>query len=267
MSKIGKGSVVVLIGKRNTGKSFLVKDLLYYKRDIPIGTVISKTEPVNRFYGDIIPSILIHEEYSPELISNAVAKQTKIVKKMKIEEGKYGHSGIDPYAFMILDDCLYDNSWTKDVNMRSLFMNGRHLKILLLITSQYSLGIPPNLRSNIDYVFILRENYISNRKRLYENYAGMFPTFDMFCQVMDACTEDYGCLVIDCVSKSNKIEDMVFWYKADPHENFTLCSPAIWRYDAEHRVGDEEDEESDKPFNPSSYKKKREPHIQVNKKY
>jgi polynucleotide 5'-kinase involved in rRNA processing len=35
-----KGPVVVLIGKRDTGKSFLVRDLLYYQQDIPIGTVI-----------------------------------------------------------------------------------------------------------------------------------------------------------------------------------------------------------------------------------
>ena len=48
-----------------------------------------------------------------------------------------------------MDDCLYDSSWTKDVNMRSLFMNGRHYKVMLIITSQYALGIPPQLRSNI----------------------------------------------------------------------------------------------------------------------
>ena len=35
-----KGPVVVLIGRRDTGKSFLVKDLLYYQQSIPIGTVI-----------------------------------------------------------------------------------------------------------------------------------------------------------------------------------------------------------------------------------
>ena len=69
-------------------------------------------------------------------------------------------------------------------------MNGRHYFMLFVITMQFALGIPPNLRINIDYVFILRENYISNRKRLYEHYAGMFPTFEMFAQVMDQCTED-----------------------------------------------------------------------------
>ena len=34
------GPVIVLIGRRDTGKSFLVKDMLYYHQDIPIGTVI-----------------------------------------------------------------------------------------------------------------------------------------------------------------------------------------------------------------------------------
>ena len=76
-------------------------------------------------------------------------------------------------------------------------MNGRHWHILFIITMQYPLGIPPNLRTNIDYVFILRENIVSNRKRIYDNYAGMFPTFEVFCQVMDQCTENYECLVIN----------------------------------------------------------------------
>lgn len=91
-----------------------------------------------------------------------------------------GRSKINPYISVILDDCLYDSSWTKDKGIRSIFMNGRHHKILFLVTMQYPLGITPTLRSNVDYVFILRENIVSNRKRIYENYAGMFPSFDIF---------------------------------------------------------------------------------------
>ena len=45
-----KGPVVVLIGRRDTGKSFLVRDLLYYHRNIPIGTVISGTEAGNGLF-------------------------------------------------------------------------------------------------------------------------------------------------------------------------------------------------------------------------
>ena len=95
---------------------------------------------------------------------------------------------------------------------------------------QYALGIPPNLRTNVDFVFILRENYVSNRKRLYEHYAGMFPTFEMFCQVMDQCTENYECLVINNNAKSNKLEDQVFWYKAEPHNSFQIGSQKFWKH-------------------------------------
>lgn len=52
----------------------------------------------------------------------------------------------------------------------------------------------------------------------------------MFNQVMTACTENYECLVLDNTSKSNKIEDCVFWYKAKIRKNFKVGSQAIWAY-------------------------------------
>ncbi len=230
MTQINDDKVVVLIGKRDTGKSFLVKDLLYYHQSIPIGTVVSGTESANSFYSEIVPSLFIHDEFTPELINNVVKRQKLIVNKTKEDISKKGSTKIDPRAFLILDDCLYDKSWIKDVNVRTLFMNGRHYNIMFIITMQYALGIPPNLRTNVDFVFILRENYVSNRKRLYEHYAGMFPTFEMFCQVMDQCTENYECLVINNNAKSNKLEDQVFWYKADAHNNFQIGSKKFWKH-------------------------------------
>ena len=53
-----KGPVCVLIGRRDTGKSFLVRDLLYYQQSIPIGTVISGTEEGNGFYSNHVPKCL-----------------------------------------------------------------------------------------------------------------------------------------------------------------------------------------------------------------
>ena len=75
---------------------------------------------------------------------------------------------------------------------------------------QYSMGIPPEMRSNFDYIFLLAEDFISNRKRLYEHYAGMFPNFDIFQQVFTEVTENFGCMVINNRIHSKKIEDKVF---------------------------------------------------------
>ena len=246
-----KGPVVVLIGKRDTGKSFLVRDLLYYQQAIPIGTVISGTEEGNGFYGKMVPKLFVHNEYNTAIIENILKRQRTVLKQVKAEMEKYKRTTIDPRAFVILDDCLYDNTWARDKMMRLLFMNGRHWKVMLVITMQYPLGIPPTLRTNIDYVFILRENYIANRKRIYENYAGMFPTFESFCQVMDQCTENYECLVINNNSKSNQLRDQVFWYKADSHGDFRLGSKEFW--ELSKNLGSDDEEEK---YDPNSMKKK-----------
>ena len=156
ITSIDDDKVVVMIGKRNTGKSFLIKDLLYYNNHFQLGTVISGTESANHFYVSMIPKMFIHDEYKPKIIDNVVKRQKHVLKKISKEESTYGNSGVDPKSFLILDDCLYDSSWTKDINVRALFMNGRHLKMFFIISMQYPLGITPNLRTNIDYVFILR---------------------------------------------------------------------------------------------------------------
>ena len=236
-----QGPVIVLIGRRDTGKSFLVRDLLYYHQDIPIGTVISGTEAGNGFYGAMVPKLFIHDEYNSAIIENILKRQKIVMKQVKKEKEAYGRSNIDPRAFVILDDCLYDNSWAREKLMRLLFMNGRHWKIMLIITMQYPLGVPPNLRTNIDYTFILREPYLTNRKRIYENFAGMFPTFESFCQVMDQCTENYECLVISNNTKSNKLDDQIFWYKASGHNDFRLGSKEFWDISKDLGSDDEDD--------------------------
>ena len=141
MRSIKDDSVVVMIGKRNTGKSFLCQDLLYYKRDIPVGTVISATEVANSFYSKMVPPLFIHNQYQEAIVSKAMDRQKRVLEKVVAPEASSRR--LDPRAFLILDDCLHDNSWTKSTNIRSLFMNGRHYKMLFLVTMQYGLGVPP----------------------------------------------------------------------------------------------------------------------------
>lgn len=262
ISRVKDDKVVVAIGKRATGKSFVIKDLMYQHQSIPVGTVISATESSNKFFGDFVPKMFIHEQYTPGIIDNACKRQKMVMKKMNKDIQTFGKSTVDPRAFLILDDCMYDSSWTKDKNIASLFMNGRHLKMLFIISMQYPLGIGPNLRTNIDFVFILRENIVSNRRRLYEHYAGVFPTFEIFCQIMDQCTNNYECLVIDNTSTSNKLEDIVFWYKASPHGDFNCCHQHYWNLSKS--IPDDEDD-VEEVYDPTKFKKKSQHAIRVKK--
>ena len=255
-----KGPVIVMIGRRDTGKSFLVRDLLFYHQDIPIGTVISGTEAGNGFYSAHVPKLFIHEEYNTVLIENILRRQKVVLKQMNKDIEQYGRTTIDPRTFVILDDCLYDQGWTRDKMMRLLFMNGRHWKVMLIITMQYPLGIPPNLRTNIDYVFILREPYLTNRKRIWENYASMFPTLESFCTVMDQTTENYECLVINNNAKSNKLNEQIFWYKAEKNPDFRLGSKEYW--ELSKNMGSDDENEA---YDPSKSKKKNAQQINVKK--
>ena len=78
---------------------------------------------------------------------------------------------------------------------------------------------------------------------------------------MDQCTENFECLVINNNSKSNKIEEQVFWYKADEHEKFQLGHPSFWNFNSNHY---EERAEND-DFRPDQIKKKKGPLINVKK--
>lgn len=257
-----KAPMIVLVGKRDTGKSFLVKDILANCREsFPIGTVISGSEVASPFFQDLVPSKLIHDKYNPNIVMGAIKRQMAVKQSRNHQMRAGQHSNVDPRAFLILDDCLYDKTWMNEESTRYVFMNGRHIDLMTMITMQYPLGVPPNLRTNIDFVFILRETVIGNRKRIYENYAGMFPTFQMFCQFMDQCTENYECLVVCNGIQSNRLEDQVFWYKAKEHPPFKLCDDSLW---VDNRPFASSILASDE-YDPEKARKKNDPWVKVKK--
>tara|TARA_B100000035_G_C20517496_1_gene343888 strand:- start:75 stop:479 length:405 start_codon:yes stop_codon:yes gene_type:complete len=92
------------------------------------------------------------------------------------------------------------------------------------------MDLPPDLRANIDFVFVLRENIVQNQEKIYKNFFGIFPHVDTFKEVMNSCTEGFDCLVLDNTSRSNKISDCVFWYRAKPDRKFKIGSKQLWDY-------------------------------------
>ena len=247
-----------------------MKDILSHHRTIPIGIVVSPTEKANGYFEKFIPKMLLYDEPDEKIIKTFLDRQQNISAQKKQEVAKYGKTSIDNRAFLILDDCLYDKKWINDKSIRSIFMNGRHYKIFFLITMQHAMGLPPVLRNNLDYVFIFRNNIMKERQKIYDNYAGMFANFEVFNQVMNQCTENYECLVIDCKTQSNKLEDQVFWYKAK-EAHFKMCSTEMWNMQTledqrRESIGTEKDYDDEETFDAGVFaKKKNNPKINVKK--
>ena len=71
MSSIKDDKVVIFIGKRETGKSFLVKDLLWHHKDMPVGKNLNKSEPehellpnsIYKLYFDLVKPIDNEDEF------------------------------------------------------------------------------------------------------------------------------------------------------------------------------------------------------------
>lgn len=232
MKTILNDSNVLIIGKRRSGKSFLIKDLFYHKKHISQGIVFSGTEHANPFFGKFIPDTFIHPKYDSTLMETIFNKQSikikKAIKKGAQNDGKNDSNN----TFIVLDDMLSEShNWKRDEAIKTLFFNGRHYNVLGIITLQYVLGIPPDLRGNVDYVFIFNTSSIKNKRTIYEQFCGMIPTFDEFCDILNSCTQNHECMVVQMVgSNTNDISDQIFWYKAEEHPTFRVGSQALWDF-------------------------------------
>ena len=231
MKNILPDATILILGRRRSGKSFLTRDIFYHHKNIPSGVVFSGTEEASPFFGNFIPDSFIHSEYDPELMESIMNHQKKKIREAKAdglsETGKHPSNNL----FIVLDDMLHDaQNWKKEKTIKSIFFNGRHYNFLFILTMQYPLGITPELRSNIDYIFIFNEPSLKNRRKIYDDYCGMIPSFDYFCNILDACTQDHEGLVVKTSTNSNDLREQVFWYKADAHLNFKVGHPKLWKY-------------------------------------
>ncbi len=215
-------STVLLIGKRGSGKSVLMKDIAYRLHqtgNIDFAAAFSPTEDTQGSFASFLPSSAIHDDYDEAVINNILESQK--------QSWRQGHGRT---ISLLLDDCCYDKAILRSKTIRNLFLNGRHRHVGLVMASQYCLDMGPDLRTNTDIIICCRESIRGNREKLWKSFAGMFNTFDEFSKTMDATTNNYECLVILNNSQSNDISDNIFWYKAEmPVPEFRLGSSTFWK--------------------------------------
>jgi len=235
--KMVTNPAIMMIAKRGSGKSWICMAIMSAIHDIPVGVVISPTERLDPFYTKykFIPPSCIFDEFNDKIIENLRTRYELIEEKNK-KRRLMGKKEIDNRSFIIMDDCLSSKgTWMKNPIIKDLLQNGRHYGITYIFTSQSPLGLTPELRNNFDYVFLLADNFHNNIKKLYDHYAGMFPHFTLFKQAFSKLTENYSALVITNRSKSQKINEIICWYKAPNYKNpnirpNSVGSKQLWEY-------------------------------------
>lgn len=225
MKSMQADKTVLLLGKRNTGKSTLLEDILYYLKDaFDIGFGMTLTQDTARSFRKYMPDTLI---YNNGVDQDRLTEIVNMLRKIS-ETDETGENKITVYG--VLDDIASQKGVFNSETMRDIFMNGRHYHMFFVVLMQYVMDMGPSIRSQIDYLFVLRNTSVEDRKKIWKNFFGMFSSFEEFCEVFDACTDEYDCIVLDNTVRSNRVEDVVFWYRAKPkHPKFTLCNRTTWK--------------------------------------
>jgi hypothetical protein len=76
-----------------------------------------------------------------------------------------------------------------------------------------------SVRDGFDYVFVMRETIEQCRRAIFrlfcEHALPMHFNFEAFCAMLDQCTRDYECLVIDrTATEPSAPSDVFFFYRA-----------------------------------------------------
>jgi hypothetical protein len=218
ISKISSHKIVFSLGNRKTGKSFLTRDLLYHHRkNLSDGILICPTDGDSYFYADFIPKIFIHIHDKND---------TNIIKYfLKTQEVKIDYiENNDRNAFIVLDDIFYRYDWNSDEHIKEIFSKVKYLNIMCIFNIGLFYNTITNIKNDVDYIFIFRYYDRNNKKQIFEEFIDIFKDYEIYSSIIDQYTDNYGCLVIDNKCKSDKIEDKVYWYKAEYRENFSICS-------------------------------------------
>lgn len=238
VESIKPNRMLLLVGRRGTGKSTLMYDLMYrLQKRFDFGCAMTPTLSSAEDFKQYLPSGLVFEDgYDVEQLKRMinVCKELKRRKKRKS-------------SVMLLDDCMADKKLFRGETIRDMALNGRHYDITFVNALQYLMDIGPDLRTQFDYVFVLKESITANKERLHKYFFGMFEKKDDFYKVLDKCTENNECLVLDQTRPTSRISDCVFYYKATPQEylpKFKLLNPVYWFLDYKFKKNGKEQESS-----------------------
>lgn len=229
INSVKPDATIVCVGKRRTGKSFFLRDLMYKRSaDFPGGLVISQTDRLNGYWQQYIPQRFIHPKYNPAVLQALFKRQQAIMMYNKSEDALAGKIPmIDPRFFVLLDDVISDARLRYDESLNELFVAGRHYKIMTLITTQYAKGINPVLRSNTDVAVIFKCNQAMQREALAKEWGDIIAQ-NAFFYLLDKYTQDNHCLVIDSSKNSNNPLEVIYVYKAEEPPPFRLGSKEYW---------------------------------------
>ena len=236
MTSNGKCPTIAVFGARGSGKSVLIKDILYHYHlaSVPRVCVFSATEGLNSYFAQFVPGMYIHSPVSVAGVTRVFEEQKNLVKKQQLG---LIDKDVDLRLIIVLDDLAYSKQMLKSEVLAELALNGRHSLCILVISIQYLMSLPIQCRSNIDFAFISADDNLDNVKRIANQFASGYD-FTIFKKVFAACTKNYETFVLPHKKDHDEPEKNSFFYKAQFDLKFKFGSPEAWDFHDEKFISE-----------------------------
>lgn len=243
---------VCLFGKRRTGKTFTLRDILAKCfQHIPFGIVCSQTAG-NGFWQQYVPPRFVFQDLQMHKLQALLDRQDAVIAKWKKDHPKECAEDADAYkkvpelaAYCILDDVISDRiqiQWMTQLNY--LFVNGRHKCMSVFITSQHVKGVGPMIRGNMDVVVLQPIFQREARDTLADLYGGWMDK-KLFFALMDDIVEDENLpgstpqqpkkrvrtMIINDFENTTNPQIKFKWNEAEDPGDFKLSLPQYWKDD------------------------------------
>lgn len=207
-------TTIAAIGTRGSGKTNIIKYILYYKSHlIRIPAIVGGTEDVTGDFKNIVPDLFIYEDYIPEKIAYLIKDQGLLISKINAGtvSDKVKHDSI-----LIMDDIVgTSTAWKKDKGFKKMFFAGRHIGITNIVSVQSPKHIPSDYRDNINYLIITNISTDSRKKFLYDHYwNSRFGDYAMFESIYNSIMKvKHNFMLIDNMagSSTDDISKYVYW--------------------------------------------------------
>lgn len=220
-------ATILIVGKRNSGKTTLTRDIMYNIKDkIDLCVGMNPTEMANHNLEFFIPKAFIYHTFDDQKLAHILEWQKRCVANNKAFRVGF-----------IMDDCMSEqikiNGKQKKVmgsnDINKVFKLGRHLKLFYINAMQYIKDAPPDIRGNVDVLFAFNTTSGAEREKLWKEYFAMFKTYKDFCKVFDACAQGYDCIVLDTRKMSTNPSECIFYYRATYRtEPFKVGKQVFW---------------------------------------
>ena len=193
----------VIIGPRQCGKTSIAKNIIVSDKFSEIHIIQDQSDNEDSpMMNDC--RMTYYEKYDEKILTDVIQSQKRLPK----EDRKH--------VIILIEDSaqLSERHFMQHESLKYIFINGRFLKISLVLVMQYPMSMPYVLRGNLDYAFLFGRITNSFTERTYRKYADVFPNNALYKAVLNEVTQNYGCAVIDYQTKSDKLDDKVFWYNS-----------------------------------------------------